>query len=172
MITPRAEATDSRGGGKATSVPVDRSRTARMAGGVAGVGFTVLYLLGNSGLASLPGAPTGSETDEDLARYFYESRGGVLLFAALVLLSCPLLTWFAYTLRCRLLVVGRARARLAGEVVVGAGVAASSIIGCAMLLIVSAAERSSGELLPPDTLGLCGISATESVSSSPFRPLR
>lgn len=29
--------------------------------------------------------------------------------------------------------------------------AASTIIGCAMLLIVSAAERSGGELLPPDT---------------------
>ena len=152
MSTLGAGATDSCRGGAETSSPVDRfSRRARISGGVAGVGFTVLYQFGNSGLASLPGAPAGSETDEDLARYFYENRGGVMLFAAMVLLSCPLLAWFAYTLRRRLPAVGRARAGFAGEVVVGAGVAASTIIGCAMLLIVNAAERSSGELLPPDT---------------------
>ena len=127
------------------------SRRARISGGFAGASFTLLYLIGNSGLATLSGAPTGSESDEDLARYFNEQRGGVLLFAVMVLLSTPLLAWFAYTLRSRLLTVGGTSARVPGEVVVGAGVAASTIILCAMLVVVSAAERSARELLPPDT---------------------
>ena len=126
-------------------------RKGRVSGGVAGVSFSVLYLAGNSGLASLPGAPTGSESHEDLARYFLENRGGVLLFAAMVLLSTAFLAWFAYTLRRHLLAVAGSTAAVPGEVVVGAGVAASTIILCAMLLLVSAAERSSGEPLPPDT---------------------
>lgn len=127
-------------------------RKGRVSGGVAGVTFSVFYLAGNSGLASLPGAPTGTESDEDLARYFLENRGGVLLFVAVVLLSTAFLAWFVYTLRRHLLAVAGSIAAVPGEVVVGAGVAVSTIILCAMLPLVSAAERSSGRLLPPDTV--------------------
>lgn len=57
--------------------------------------LAVLYQVGNSGLASLPGAPNGTETDDDLARYFAANSRGVLIFVALVLASAPFLVRFA-----------------------------------------------------------------------------
>ncbi len=126
-------------------------RRGRITTGLAGLTFAVLYQVGNSGLASLPGAPTGTETDEDLARYFADNSSGVLTFAVLVLVSTAFLVWFAYGFRRWLLGLDPSRAAVPGEVVVGAGVAAATVITCAVLLLVSAAQRSSRELLPPDT---------------------
>ena len=141
-----SEMTTTAGSGKASSV-----RRARLSTGVAGLTFAVLYQVGNSGLASLPGAPTGAESDDDLARYFANNSRGVLIFAVLVIVSTAFLVWFAYGFRRSLLMIDPSRAANPGEVVVGAGVAAAAVILCALLLVVSAAERSSGKLLPPDT---------------------
>ena len=141
-----SEMTTTAGSGKASSV-----RRARLSTGVAGLTFAVLYQVGNSGLASLPGAPTGTESDADLARYFANNSRGVFIFAVLVIVSTAFLVWFAYGFRGSLLTIDPSRAATPGEVVVGAGVAAAAIILCALLLVVSAAERSSRELLPPDT---------------------
>ncbi len=134
---------------QASAGPSDR-RALRWTG-FAGLTFSVVYLFGQSGLASLPGAPTGTESDEELARYFADNSGGVLIFAALVVVSTGFLVWFAYGFRRALLSSDPVRAGRPGEVVAGGGVAAASITVCALLLIVSAAQRSSGAVLPPDT---------------------
>lgn len=126
-------------------------RRVRLSTGVAGITFAVLYQLGNSGLASLPGAPTGTESNEDLARYFADNSRGVLLFAVLVVMSTPFLVWFAYGLRRVLLSIDAARAAGPGEVVVGAAMVTAAVIVCALLLVLSAGERSAEALLPPDT---------------------
>ncbi len=126
-------------------------RSARRFTGFAGLTFAILYQVGNSGLASLPGAPSGVESDQDLARYFADHSDGVLGFAVLVVVSTAFLIWFAYGFRRALLSIAPSAAAISGEVVLGAGVMSASIIVCALLLIVSAAERSSRTLLPPDT---------------------
>ena len=134
-----------------TSGPESSARSPRLVTGIAGLTFAVLYQAGSSGVVSLSGAPNGNESDDELARYFADNSGGVLLFAALAVMSTPFLVWFAYGFRRVLLSFAPARAARAGEIVAGAGVAAASVVLCALLLVVSAAERSSDELLPPDT---------------------
>lgn len=127
------------------------TRKVRLSTAVAGMTFAVLYQLGSSGLASMPGAPTGTESDEELARYFADNSGGVLRFAVIVIFSTLFLVWFAYGLRRVLLSIGTAPAAVPGEVIVGAAMVAAAVIVCALLLVVSAGERSAEAILPPDT---------------------
>lgn len=119
--------------------------------GLQGLIFAVLYQVGNSALASLPGAPGGDEADDDVASYFLDNSDGVLLSAAVVAVSAACLVLFAYSLRRALLVIGRSRAVMPGDVIAGAGMAAASFVLCAGLVLVSAANRSSREVLPSDT---------------------
>jgi len=122
-----SEMTTTEGSGKESSV-----RRAQLSTGVAGLAFAVLYQVGSSGLVSLPGAPTGTESDDDLARYFANYSRGVLIFAVLVIISTAFLVWFAYGFRRCLLTIDPSRAATPGELVVGAGVAAAAIILCAL----------------------------------------
>ncbi len=61
--------------------------------GLQGLIFAVLYQVGNSALASLPGAPGGDEVDDDVARHFFDNSGGVLTSAAVVAVSAACLVW-------------------------------------------------------------------------------
>ena len=119
--------------------------------GFQGLTFAVLYQVGNSTLASLPGAPGGDEVDDDVARYFFDNSGGVLTSAALVAVSAACLVWFVYSFRDALVLIEPSRAAMPGEVIAGAGVAAASFVLCAGFVLISAAERSSREVLPSDT---------------------
>ena len=132
-----------------SSLSSDRRRL-RVAG-LQGLIFAVLYQVGNSALASLPGAPGGDEVDDDVARYFFDNSGGVLSSAAVVAVGAVCLVWFAYSFRRALLLIDPSGAVMPGDVIAGAGVAAASFLLCAGVVLVSAAERSSREVLPSDT---------------------
>ena len=109
--------------------------------GLQGLIFAVLYQVGNSALASLPGAPGGDEVDYDVARYFFDNSGGVLSSAAVVAVSAACLVWFAYSVRRALRMIDPSDAVMPGDVMAGAGVAAASFVLCAGFVLVSGELR-------------------------------
>ena len=108
-------------------------RATQRRAGVAGLTFAVLYLFANSALASIPLAPTGEETGEEIARYFARNSTTILLLDLLLVISLGFLVWFAYGFRQALASLKGERGKSL-EVLVAASVCAATVVLCATSL--------------------------------------
>lgn len=117
--------------GKRTKIPP--MRTPQLRAGIAGLTFAILYLFANSALASIPLAPTGTDTGEEIARYFDRNSATVLILDLVLVVSLGFLVWFAYAFRATLVSVKGARGR-SPEVLVAASIAAATVVVCATAL--------------------------------------
>ena len=108
-------------------------RVTQRRAGVAGLSFAILYMFANSALASIPLAPTGKDTGEEIARYFAQNSSVVLMLDLVLVVSLCCLIWWAYEFR-RTLKSLSATHRRSQEAIVAFSIAAATSALCAAAL--------------------------------------
>jgi hypothetical protein len=113
--------------------PHATGRPTRRRTGVVGLAFAVLYLFGNSALASLPLAPREDPSGVEVARYLTENAVGIRLFNLVVAVSTVFLIWFGYSLQQVINSIGTQPTK-AYQLLGPSSVAASTTILCGVAL--------------------------------------